>query len=188
MKKVVFIFIILIQSVVVSAFHVRPSSSFLLSTQNNARSSSTSLSLTPFLDPFSNEISSGLISVNSFFKYLTIPPIRNFLTQDITPNSNSSNSSISTVTKPTKPYYTPFETVTSPPALPPIPRPAWLVITSSIPTGLVWYGYYKFSIEEELFQLELAQTGKVSGAGGYGKSLRGANATAFEERVLCTGY
>ncbi|GMH82648.1 hypothetical protein TrST_g12208 [Triparma strigata] len=85
---------------------------------------------------------------------------------DITPNS--ANGSNSTVTKPTKPFYTPFETVTSPPSLPPIPRPTWLVITSSVPTGLLWYGYYKFSIEEELFQLELSQTGKVSGAGGYG--------------------
>ena len=37
-----------------------------------------------------------------------------------------------------------------------------------MPTALVWYGYYKFSVEEELYQYEKQETGKVSGAGGYG--------------------
>ena len=33
-----------------------------------------------------------------------------------------------------------------------------------------WYGYYKFSVEEELFQDELATDGRVTGCGGYGST------------------
>mmetsp|Transcript_13670 Transcript_13670/g.41333 ORF Transcript_13670/g.41333 Transcript_13670/m.41333 type:complete len:295 (+) Transcript_13670:92-976(+) len=61
--------------------------------------------------------------------------------------------------------------VLAPPESPGIPRHTWLVIAASVPTGLLWYGYYKFSIEEELFQYELQTTGKVSGCGGYGTLL-----------------
>jgi hypothetical protein len=32
--------------------------------------------------------------------------------------------------------------------------------THSVPTLLGWYGYYKFSVEEELFQDELASEGR----------------------------
>ena len=39
---------------------------------------------------------------------------------------------------------------------------------TSVPTLLGWYGYYKFSVEEELFQDELASEGRVTGCGGYG--------------------
>jgi hypothetical protein len=61
-----------------------------------------------------------------------------------------------------------FTKLTSPPEIPGIPRPVWLTILGSVPTGLIYYGYYKFCVEEELFQYELQETGKVSGAGGYG--------------------
>ena len=61
--------------------------------------------------------------------------------------------------------------VLSPPESPGIPRPVWLVIAASVPSGLLWYGYYKFCAEEELFQYELETTGKVSGCGGYGTLL-----------------
>jgi hypothetical protein len=37
-----------------------------------------------------------------------------------------------------------------------------------VPTALGWYGYYKFSVEEELFQDEIRRTGRASGCGGYG--------------------
>ena len=56
----------------------------------------------------------------------------------------------------------------APPEVPGIPRPVWLTILGSVPTALGWYGYYKFSVEEELFQYELETEGKVSGCGGYG--------------------
>lgn len=61
------------------------------------------------------------------------------------------------------------ELLTAPPGKPGIPRPLWLVVLGSIPTGLVWYGYYKFAVEEELLALELDTPGKVPrGFGGYG--------------------
>jgi hypothetical protein len=61
-----------------------------------------------------------------------------------------------------------LEKVFSPPELPPISRPAWLVIAASVPTALGWYGWYKYATEEELFWEELRTTGRATGCGGYG--------------------
>ena len=100
-------------------------------------------------------VSDALIKTNEFFRAATISPVRNFLTIPTDPPPPSSS-------------LAPLEAALSPPTLPPIPRPTWLTISMSVPTGLLWYGYYKFSVEEELFQMELRETGRVSGAGGYG--------------------
>ena len=44
-----------------------------------------------------------------------------------------------------------------------------LVIAASVPTALGWYGFYKFSVEEELFQMEIRRPGgRATGFGGYG--------------------
>jgi len=60
-------------------------------------------------------------------------------------------------------------TITSPPCLPGLPRPLWVVVLASIPTGLVWYGYYKFCIEEELYAMEMTSDNSVPrGFGGFG--------------------
>jgi len=56
----------------------------------------------------------------------------------------------------------------APPEVPGIPRPVWFCILGSVPTALGWYGYYKFSIEEELYQYEKQTENRVSGCGGYG--------------------
>ena len=56
----------------------------------------------------------------------------------------------------------------SPPELPGISRPTSMVILASVPTALIWYGFYKFSVEEELYHQELESDGFVSGCGGYG--------------------
>jgi len=56
----------------------------------------------------------------------------------------------------------------APPEYPGMSRPLWLVMAGSVPTLLGWYGYYKFSVEEELFQDELATEKRVTGCGGYG--------------------
>ncbi|KAJ1618741.1 hypothetical protein T492DRAFT_1090687 [Pavlovales sp. CCMP2436] len=64
-----------------------------------------------------------------------------------------------------------WEKALSPPELPPISRPAWLVIAASVPTLLGWYGWYKFSTEEELFWEELRESGRATGCGGYGTLL-----------------
>lgn len=61
-----------------------------------------------------------------------------------------------------------LERALAPPETPGIPRPVWFTIAASVPTGLVWYGYYKFSVEQEIFEWELAQEGKVTGCGGFG--------------------
>eukprot|EP00931_Biecheleriopsis_adriatica_P073318 TRINITY_DN47626_c0_g1_i1.p1 TRINITY_DN47626_c0_g1~~TRINITY_DN47626_c0_g1_i1.p1 ORF type:complete len:350 (-),score=68.77 TRINITY_DN47626_c0_g1_i1:421-1470(-) len=58
--------------------------------------------------------------------------------------------------------------LTAAPEVPGISRPLWLVMLGSIPTALGWYGYYKFSVEEELFQEELRSKGRATGCGGYG--------------------
>jgi hypothetical protein len=58
--------------------------------------------------------------------------------------------------------------VTAAPGSPGIPRPLWLVILASVPTGLLWYGYYKFAVEEELMQHDLASGTQPRGFGGYG--------------------
>mmetsp|Transcript_32367 Transcript_32367/g.65867 ORF Transcript_32367/g.65867 Transcript_32367/m.65867 type:complete len:248 (-) Transcript_32367:6134-6877(-) len=100
-----------------------------------------------------NFISDFCIGTNTFWKGLVMKPVRDLV--EIRPATITPDSPI-------------IDKLTSPPELPGIPRPVWLTILGSVPTGLVWYGYYKFSVEEELYQYELQQTGKVSGCGGYG--------------------
>ena len=46
-----------------------------------------------------------------------------------------------------------------------------MTILGSVPTGLLWYGYYKFSVEEELFHHEIETAGKPKSAGGFGTLL-----------------
>jgi hypothetical protein len=58
--------------------------------------------------------------------------------------------------------------LTAAPGSPGFPRPLWLVILASLPTGLLWYGYYKFAVEEELLQIELNAGKEPRGFGGYG--------------------
>ena len=88
-------------------------------------------------------ISDFCIGTNTFWKKLVIKPVRDYV--EVQPAE-------STVTS-----ESPFiEKLTSPPEIPGIPRPVWLTILGSVPTGLVWYGYYKFSVEEELYQYEVS--------------------------------
>jgi len=58
--------------------------------------------------------------------------------------------------------------LTAAPGSPGVPRPLWLVMLASLPTGLLWYGYYKFVVEEELLQMELDSGKEPRGFGGYG--------------------
>jgi hypothetical protein len=90
---------------------------------------------------------------NAFWKGLVIAPVRNYVA--IRP-AGTAGSDI-------------FAKLTAAPEVPGIPRPVWLTILGSVPTALGWYGFYKFSVEEELFQYELQEgDGSVSGCGGYG--------------------
>jgi hypothetical protein len=92
------------------------------------------------------------IGTNEFWKSLVIPPVRNYV--EIQPAGTSGSDVLSRLT--------------APPEIPGIPRPVWFTILGSLPTALGWYGYYKFSVEEELFQYELRNGKPVTGAGGYG--------------------
>ena len=91
---------------------------------------------------------------NSAFRNLTIAPVRDYL--EIMPAENN---------------MTFIQKLKSPPQYPGISRPVSLTIAASVPTALGWSGFYKFSVEEELFQDELRNTGKVTGCGGYGTLL-----------------
>lgn len=102
-----------------------------------------------------NIISDFCIGTNTFWKGLVMKPVRDYVEVRPAESTITSESSF-------------FDKLTAPPEVPGIPRPGWLTILGSVSTALGWYGYYKFSVEEELFQYELQQTGKVSGCGGYG--------------------
>lgn len=97
-------------------------------------------------------------ATNNFFSALVIPPIKSYT--QIRPATSLSNSNSDIVSK-----------LTAPPEIPGIPRPVWLTILGSVPTGLIWYGYYKYSVEEELYQYELQNGDLVTGCGGYGTLL-----------------
>lgn len=105
---------------------------------------------------YENEINDFCQGTYNLWKQTVIPPVRDYFDSNIKSKTKTYNKDI-------------ISKLISPPQLPGIPRPVWLVILGSIPTALGWYGYYKFSIEEELYQLELqSEKGKVSGFGGYG--------------------
>jgi hypothetical protein len=91
----------------------------------------------------------------SIRKNLVIEPVRNYV--ETQPAESVVTSTSNPLTK-----------LTAPPEVPGIPRPVWLTILGSVPTALGWYGYYKFSVEEELYQYEMEKEGRVSGCGGYG--------------------
>lgn len=92
------------------------------------------------------------IGTNRLWRSLVIPPVREYV--EIRP-AGTAGSDL-------------FSKFVAPPEIPGIPRPVWLTILGSVPTGLGWYGYYKFCVEEELFQYELQNGKTVSGCGGYG--------------------
>lgn len=92
---------------------------------------------------------------NEFWKKLVILPVREYA--EVKPGGTASSD--------------PLAKLTAPPEVPGIPRPVWLTILGSVPTALGWYGWYKYSVEEELYQYELETEGMVTGCGGYGTLL-----------------
>mmetsp|Transcript_20765 Transcript_20765/g.26817 ORF Transcript_20765/g.26817 Transcript_20765/m.26817 type:complete len:314 (+) Transcript_20765:55-996(+) len=130
------------------------SSSVYYTTRNalaplNAKPKSENTALLEFDSDLVNDFCQG---TNTFWKGLVIEPVRNYV--EIQPAGTSKSDA--------------FSKLIAPPELPGMPRPVWLTMLGSIPTALGWYGYYKFSIEEELYQYELKEEGKVTGCGGYG--------------------
>ena len=99
-----------------------------------------------------DQISNLCMGINSFGKQLVIQPVREYV--EIQPSGTSPSDFLSKIT--------------ARPEVPGIPRPVWLTVAASVPTALGWYGYYKFCVEEELFEYELRTEGKVRGCGGAG--------------------
>ena len=95
-------------------------------------------------------------SMNDAFRKLTIKPVRDYCDIKVTDTGEPLSF---------------FQIVQSAPQIPGIPRPVSLTIAASIPTALGWYGFYKFSVEEELFHDELRISGRATGCGGYGTLL-----------------
>lgn len=93
------------------------------------------------------------VQVNEFFKGPVPKPIKSYLEVQ----TNNINGELDLT-----------YSIQAGPAAPGVPRPLWLVILASLPTGLVWYGYYKFCIEEELLYYELSHGMEPKGYGGYG--------------------
>ena len=135
--------------------HHRPTVLFATSSEEETKASpTTTTGIEDATQQAKNEklISDFCIGTNAFWKSLVIEPVRNYV--EIRPGGTSDSDVISKLT--------------APPEVPGIPRPVWLTILGSVPTALGWYGYYKFSVEEELYQAELQKDGKASGCGGYG--------------------
>ena len=85
------------------------------------------------------------------------------------------------------PQASPLATLTSPPELPGLSRPVWLVIAASVPTALGWYGYYKFSVEEESSFTTSCREGRVTGCGGFGTLFPFVWCVLFGGAGLATG-
>ena len=68
---------------------------------------------------------------NAFWKSLIIPVVRDYA--DVKPKGTADVDDF-------------FGVVTAAPETPGIPRPVWLTIAASVPTGLIWYGWYKYSV------------------------------------------
>eukprot|EP00957_Ditylum_brightwellii_P169620 12911144-Ditylum_brightwellii.AAC.1 len=132
----------------------RPSPSSIASSSNDNnnnnnqdnKSLKSSLKLTPEQETL---ISDFCIGTNTFWKNLVIKPVKDYV--EIRPAGTAGPNLL--------------EKLIAPPEVPGIPRPVWLTIAGSVPTALGWYGYYKFSVEEELYQYEVREGKAVTGCG-----------------------
>ncbi|GFH60591.1 hypothetical protein CTEN210_17067 [Chaetoceros tenuissimus] len=130
----------------------RSPSSIYATTQDQEKLDDISAITNRFLKDNEDRIDKFCRGTNEFWKGLVIEPVRNYV--EVKPAGSSESDILSKLT--------------APPEVPGISRPVWLTILGSVPTALGWYGYYKFSVEEELFQYEVQNGKKVSGCGGYG--------------------
>eukprot|EP00471_Norrisiella_sphaerica_P005105 CAMPEP_0184487452 /NCGR_PEP_ID=MMETSP0113_2-20130426/10122_1 /TAXON_ID=91329 /ORGANISM="Norrisiella sphaerica, Strain BC52" /LENGTH=317 /DNA_ID=CAMNT_0026869777 /DNA_START=181 /DNA_END=1131 /DNA_ORIENTATION=+ len=96
---------------------------------------------------------------NELFKQLVVPPLRGYA--EIRPARVDPDGKPASI----------MEKLLSPPEYPGVSRPVWLTILGSVPTGLLWYGWYKFSVEAELYEDSLRREGRATSCGGYGTLL-----------------
>jgi hypothetical protein len=122
------------------------------------RGSSEALSTkTPAIAPTSRYADSFHVKLNEFFKGPVPAPLKGAFSifREETNEDKLDMEDVVTL-------------LTAAPGSPAVPRPLWLVMLASLPTGLLWYGYYKFVVEEELLQMELEAGKEPRGFGGYG--------------------
>ena len=115
-------------------------------------------------------VSRFCVATNSLFAQTVFPPIRKAISLRDAGSEQPVRSQQSDTAEQT-PFNLALTKLTSPPEMPGLSRPVWLVIAASLPTALGWYGYYKFSVEEELYWDELQREGRATGCGGYGTLL-----------------
>lgn len=109
-------------------------------------------------DPNAYPLLSVNVRINEFFKAPVSPSIRQVLTVQ---SDGKRNIQVGA-------NFDFLSLLTAGPQRPGVPRPLWLVIVASVPTGLVWYGYYKFCVEEEIMAQDLAAGKQPRGFGGFG--------------------
>ena len=85
-------------------------------------------------DQFLQHISDFCIGCNEFWRSLCIPPLQDFL--ETKPGGTALSN--------------PLSKVLAGPEYPGISRPLWLVMSASFATWFNWFGYYIFSVNEEL--------------------------------------
>lgn len=133
------------------------SSSFLLHHQSSVLRTKLSLKVSVASNANDKEITEEMpfqVKLNEFFKRPVPPPIRQSVSlhHEINPENE----------------FDAVTMLTAAPSAPGYPRPLWLVLLGSLPSGLLWYGYYKFAVEEELLNIELERGDQPRGFGGYG--------------------
>ena len=85
-------------------------------------------------DQFLQHTSDFCIGCNEFWRSLCIPPLQDFL--ETKPGGTTLSN--------------PLSKVLAGPEYPGISRPLWLVMSASVATWFNWFGYYIFSVNEEL--------------------------------------
>eukprot|EP00536_Pseudo-nitzschia_multiseries_P001785 jgi/Psemu1/300977/fgenesh1_kg.23_\ len=131
---------------------------YLLSIPNFQATSEALTVKTPICTPPKSEYANSFrVRLNEFFKGPVPDPIRTSFSI-FREEANGEKLDVEDV----------VTLLTAAPGAPGVPRPLWLVMLGSLPTGLLWYGYYKFVVEEELLQMELDSGKEPRGFGGYG--------------------
>ena len=103
------------------------STAFAPRTRPAARATATALHANAIDEDAISDFCKG---TNAFWKQLIIPAVRDYA--DVKPKGTAGEDF--------------FSVVTAAPETPGIPRPVWLTIAASVPTGLIWYGWYKYSV------------------------------------------
>ena len=110
-------------------------------------------------------LSDFYVATNGIFRNLTIGPVREYAAIKDDDDESIVDDAPPFGSRSLDDY---VGLLTTPPRIPMVPRPVFTTVIFTLATGVLYYGWYKFSVEEELFNIELRSTGVVRGPGGYG--------------------